>query len=1169
MDAMQELLKVVEDFKRHIGGAAEDGKAEPLEAYLASEYLIFVQAFDVYSRHLEDTIRFKIETLVARREALTDPAVIADIDRQLTQLEAHQENPVDKVVQAGVRLMKRLDSEMAEFTNFMRENLPEQFHNKLDRTMRKPARDPQGVALRARGLRGVVMRGGPKTLKGLFGSKIKLRNQNQEALAAVQMDDGDEALKKLAAIPVKHALIRKWISWADETAKPLKAEEFFPEFVSPTEIGASEVSDRATTLVSQQSRQLGATDPEEVQEAKVARDETIVAVEQEATAKAQEALEKAGEPDEPPKKSEVVGIATAAALTAITDLSNPQNVPNTLKGLDDEQRAAALTDGKVLVAAAAGSGKTRTAVARISHLVLDRGVPPTKILAATFNKKAGKELSQRLVPTLGQDVVKQMEAAGKLGTLHSTFRRVIKEHGNFDEQMAISKAAFQGGGDKIGRWVNKVWGACYGPENIPKLSDMMRYKTQWAGNDISPEQALAEAENKEESQAALWYGWYENFKKANPGEWAPPCEGKQQEANQQEARERRQRRRRPTQWETFLNNVRTVQYKGRPKTVRVGDFDDMLSMARDILRRNPEARKQIQSGLDHVIVDEGQDQNTVQHEVIGYMTEHVASDGSDGRSLWVVGDESQSIYSFRGARPDQFVGLHENEEFTTRAIKTNYRCEPEIVGAANKLIENNEDRLPIAANANPARQAGNASIKVSTPEDEASAAISVIDRVKSLVDRPDGDEFNDHAVLTRTNAELNAYETACIIGNVPYQRKGGGGFLESPETKAVLGYVDLVMGSDHEKMQESFASVIDRPQRFFRGTDGPELVKGVFREYARRIGEDVGSISPMVALNDSTFVRMLSEALSKSSRAVGHGISKIEDLRDSLMDMQAHADEGGSVEDLFDDILDLKGRVPVVDEKTGRSQFKEVSLRESIQGFTRDNTSEDDEGGEGDADDSMVGLGNVSFLFLLTEPDPTDPADIAQSPKTPAGFKAKMARYEERAKSLRVPTEEERAAALKQGKVLPEAPTNFMSLNTVHATKGLEWKNVYVSMPGSKFPMPLFTKENEPPPPVEKEQKQLESERRLGYVAITRAEKNLTILCPKVVGGRPSGVSRFVEEAGLEVGENVNPPGEAGDAAAEVEKSTTRTASVEWYDEETEDDIVMTASEWSKDVCNG
>jgi len=1199
MDAQQqqELRAAVEDFTQHLA-AMEEGEAEPLEAYQASEYLIFVQAFDVYSRHLESTIQFKIQTLTERREALMsvvdngagelDYDQVADIDEQLVKLEQNRENPVDKVVQAGVRLMRRLDSEMAQFTDFMREHLPEQYHTKLDRAMRKPARSPQSMAVRARDLRGVVTRGGPKTLKGVFGNKIKLRNQVQEAFAAVQMDDGDAALKKLAAIPVKHALIRKWIDWADEVARPLRADEFFPEFVSPVEVGASEVTDQASTLVAQQARQLAAVDPEEIQEAKAARAETVAIVEQEATAKAQKALEASGEPDVPPKKSEVVGIATAAALTAVTDLSNPQNIPQTLKGLDDEQRAAALTDGKVLVAASAGSGKTRTAVARISHLVLDRGVAPTRILATTFNKKAGKELAERLKPTLGEDVVKRMDASGKLGTLHSTFLRVIKDFGNEDEQMAV-EAAFTGDGSKIGRWVNKVWGACYGKENVPPLSTMMLYKSLWAGNDISPQKAAEIAENEEEALAARWYEWYNQFKTSNGKNWEPPCEERQREAIEEEHQENVQKarqwgrrppsNRRTTQWEAFLASVRTVQYNNRSRLVPAGDFDDQLSIARDILRRNPAARKKIQSGLDHVIVDECQDMNTIQHEVIGYITEQVG-DGKDGRSLWMVGDDKQSIYGFRGARPDLFIALATNEEFTVRMIRTNYRCEPEIITAANKLIANNEDQIPMEANANPARQSGNASIRVELPVDEAAAAISVIDRVKAAVDRPDGDEFKNHAVLTRTNAELNSYETACIVRGVPYQRKGGKGFLESSEAKAVLGYVDLIMGSDYERMQESFGNVIDSPLRFFRGKEGPDIVKGVFREYARRKGEDVSAISPIKALRDGVFVEMLASRLAKSHNGIKPAMRKIEALRDELMEIQANADkEETTTKDLFGAILDIRSEVPTINEETGRSEWKSISLRENIEGDLRNSTDEDnvDKEAVGDVNASELGLGNVSFLYLLTEVDPTDPGDVAQNPNTPAGFAAKMLRYEDRAKSLRVPTEEERKAALKRGEVLPEGPSDFMSLNTVHSTKGLEWKNVYVPMPDSKFPMPLFTKPDEPPPPPEKEQKQLEDERRLGYVAITRAEKNLTIICPKRLNNKPSGISRFVLEAGLAPGENVNPAGVAGEAAAAVDGVTSKTAadaSIWWgadpsEDDMTEEDLVEASIRWNEGVDNG
>lgn len=1219
----QDLMTAVEEFRRlafrqPVVADIEEGDAEPMEAFQASEYLVFVQALDVYSRHLEKTIEFKIVTLTNRRDTLMsamdsvltgggaelDTAQIEVIDGQLTQLEASRENPVDEVVQAGVRLLRRLDAELSNFTSYMETHLPSELHPKLSRAVRRPARSAEGAAFRARSLRGVLTRGGPATLKGVFGKQIKLRKQVQEALSAVQMEDGDAALQLLAKIPIRHPKIRAWIDWADRAAKPLNEEEFFPVLMAPetpsvappppvapvpapppVQVGAAQVSTNAETLMAQQARELGSSDPNEVKEAKAAQTEVLAAVQQEATEEAAKALAEAGAPDEPPKRSEVVGIATAAAMATVTDPSNPQNVPATLKMLDDEQRMAALTDGKVLVAASAGSGKTRTAIARISHLVLDRGVEPLRILATTFNAKAGDELAERLIPILGEDTVKRMKSEGRLGTLHSVFRRVIQSYGNFNEQISMREPAFKDGGDSIGRAVNRVWKACYGEDKAPKLQDMMLRKSQWAGNDISPAQAMKGARSRQEQIAAMWYDWYENFKKASPRSWAPPCEEKQKNAN-----------RGPTQWERFLNKDRTVMVKGRPQVVPAGDFDDMLSTARNILRRSPEARRAVQGALDHIIVDECQDLNSIQHEVISYITEHVSSDGSDGRSLWMVGDDKQSIYSFRGAKPEKFIALNKDETYKTQMIRTNYRCEPEIVDSANQLIANNEDQIPMEANANPARKKGNGSILVERPLDEAQAAIAVADRVRSSVDRPDGDRYSDHAVLTRTNAELNAYETACIVRGIPYQRKGRGGFLSAPETQAVLGYVDLVEGTDFEAQQKSLAKVIDYPARFFQGKEGPKIIERVFADYARHIGEDRKSISPMRALNDPVFLNMASQRLAKKNPERAR--QNLETLRDDILEMQADAGaEGATIQGLFDSILSLSGRAMTINPETGRAEWKDISLRETLQAKLQD-ASSDEEDDSGNAVASIagedLGLGNISFLYKLAEVDPTDPEDAIHDPSTPAGFQAKMARYQARADALRVPTEGERRRAEREGKSLPEAPKDYMALNTVHSTKGLEWKNVYLPMPDTKFPLPVFGSRGEedfealakeyglPPlePPsgefINEADKKLQDERRLGYVAITRAEKNLMIICPTMVDGKPANPSPFIQEAGLVMGENVTPTGTEAETAVEVNE-VTKTASWgsfgddEDYDEDSEgpSDPIEASIWWGEGVNHG
>ena len=238
----------------------------------------------------------------------------------------------------------------------------------------------------------------------------------------------------------------------------------------------------------------------------------------------------------------------------------------------------------------------------------------------------------------------------------------------------------------------------------------------------------------------------------------------------------------------------------------------------------------------------------------------------------------------------------------------------------------------------------------------------------------------------------------------------------------------------------------------------------------------------------------------------------------------------------------MTGTVAVTDPSTGRAQFVEQTFRDSLKADLRDSVDEDAD----EEEDDTGGLGNISFLYVLAKKDPTDPGDLLSDPNTPTGFKAKMERYGLRARELRVDTskwDKEQAALPPEQRKAP--PGVFIS--TVHSVKGAQWKNCYVSMPKGKFPFEPPVKPGQPPPDPEVRAEERESERRLGYVALTRAAMNLTVICPDVVGGKPAGISSFVGEAGLKEGENVPKPGATPAIAEspEVQGDLAKTAEYE------------------------
>jgi len=732
--------------------------------------------------------------------------------------------------------------------------------------------------------------------------------------------------------------------------------------------------------------------------------------------------------------------------------------------------------------------------------------------------------------------------------MHKMFGSFVRKYGTDRERAALGDYKKVEG--ETTRAVQGIWKDCYPDEPAPSAKSMKLAKTQWAGNNVSPRDALASAETPEEVQAARWYEMYEGLKGSldqvdSEGEvidaWKPPCEEGAQKAVDEVNLTKLER------WRSMGSNerykpktVKTVfeayKAKNRPGDKRIADFDDMLKMCHDVLERDPGARKAIQERFDHIMVDECQDLNEVQHGIIRMMSEHI-TDGADGKSLWMVGDDKQSIYAFRGARPDLFIELDGKEGWKTCVIRTNYRCAPEIVDAANKLIANNTDQIPMEANANPAKPTGVASIRVDMPPTEADAAIATIEEIKikarDLSDDELGDFLKENAVLLRTNKEIHAYETACIIRGIPYARKGNGSFLGSRESGAMLGYMDLIMGNadDPKDMQKALAKCINEPNRFYTGKQTEAKTDEAIRAYAKRTRTYIKDVDPSKLMDDPIFQQALAETFGGSSRWRSQkAMEKIQAMAETIREIRSIVDEPDfTTKDLFDEILGgFEGETDGTDADGVPTKVTQ-SLRASLEVNIRDSSAAGDEADEDDEDDAAK-LGNISFLYLLMEPDPTDPEDMVQSPQTPKGFKAKMGRLARRSEDLRYDLDwnpktgdpDDKMAKLSK-KDRKKPPAVF--LGTVHSVKGAEWPNAYVQMPAGIFPYePPPPKEGDPEPTeaeMKKRAEERETERRLAYVALTRAETNLRVICPKKVNGRDAGTSTFVHEAGLGQGENV------------------------------------------------
>jgi superfamily I DNA/RNA helicase len=425
--------------------------------------------------------------------------------------------------------------------------------------------------------------------------------------------------------------------------------------------------------------------------------------------------------------------------------------------------------------------------------------------------------------------------------------------------------------------------------------------------------------------------------------------------------------------------------------------------------------------------------------------------------------------------------------------------------------------MDLLALPNPARKYGEGSIILETPIDDATAAIQTVHRIKDGLNT--GKNFHDYAILTRTNKELHVFETACIVNNIPYGRNNASSFLGSPETKAFVGYIELLLGDDNVKKQLAFRDVLNSPLRFFCTQDVLEKsIDETFTKFARKNNISIEGVDPMELLSDSYSCEFLVSSINNhvSGFKVKKDKERLDDLTDHLFMIQNFLkDPNFYTKDLFAEILQLKGVCTEV--INGKTIYEDKSFSDILVIQIKKAPGEDD------LDDDCSGeelLGNLQFLFELAKPNPVDEEDAKDSPLTPMGFYNKIERYQLKTKELRIDLKE----YTKIQNSLPEderSPLPGVYLGTIHSTKGSEWLDVSLQIPKHTFPYESFPRPGEPEKTPQEILSDLESERRLCYVGMTRARNSLTVICPYILNGKDAGISIFVEEAGLIVGENV------------------------------------------------
>lgn len=620
-----------------------------------------------------------------------------------------------------------------------------------------------------------------------------------------------------------------------------------------------------------------------------------------------------------------------------------------LENLNKQQaEAVRTTKGSLLILAGAGSGKTKVLTTRIAYMV-QNGISPKNILAVTFTNKAAKEMKERIGKIIGEDTVKYMW----VGTFHGICGRILRE--NIDKyNTSTGKTLDKNFTIYDDSDTNQIITRAVKALNL----DEKMYPTKMVKAVIS------NAKNKMQD-ATTFSTFARDFKS-------------QRIASVYE------------EYERVLNNNNAI------------DFDDMLMLTVKLLEQNEDVRKHYYDRFQHILVDEYQDTNIAQYNLVNLLYTNKQKEVPEDRSLCVVGDVDQSIYSWRGA--DFTIILNFQRDYPkSKLIKLeqNYRSTEYILNAANAVIENNEERVDKVLYSN---KGEGEKITYYVADDEADEANYIVNTIK----REACGNYNQFAILYRTNNQSRALEEACMASGLPYRIYGGTKFYDRAEVKTVLAYLKLINNTDDS---QSFRRVINVPRRGI----GDTTVKNL-SDFANE--RDISLFEAIKICEES-------EIASKTQ-------SKLKDFANLILKFQQAQNS-----------YSLKEFVTLVIEKSGY-------LAELQSKVVSDPDVQDDI-------NNLQELVNVAEEFVPEEPDNQLGEFLQQV-----------------------------ALVSDLDSMVDDA--NNITMMTLHSAKGLEFPSVFISgMDEGIFPSQKSIQ-------VKSE---LEEERRLMYVGITRAQEKLYLTSAK------------------------------------------------------------------------
>jgi len=423
-----------------------------------------------------------------------------------------------------------------------------------------------------------------------------------------------------------------------------------------------------------------------------------------------------------------------------------------LSGLNESQLKAVLSiDGVYQICSVAGSGKTRVLTHRIAHMIKDKDINPESILVATFTKKAAEEMTERL----GQLILKKYIKEMSMGTFHSIGLSIlIKEYKNLNHRMHNFEVI---NGASV-KWLLK------------EILDDFKIQT----NDSYNENLFAAEINKLKLELVSPDQYWVKFMLGGI-----------------------------TEHEKNIYYVYN-EYEKRKTKQRKIDFNDMLYQTYHLFLQHPDILEKYQNKIKYILVDEAQDNNKAQYELIKMLAEK-------HRNIFLVGDDDQSIYGFRGAKPYEFISFKEEyPELVMINMQENYRSQPLILEVANNLIKNNKVRIEKELKA---FRTGTNEPEYLMADDEDIEAEEVAKRI--IAANNDGISFNDMVIIYRMNSQARALEDSLVQNSIPYIIFNGISFYERAEVKDIIAYLKLAANTTDD---ESLKRIVNVPSRYLGKT---------------------------------------------------------------------------------------------------------------------------------------------------------------------------------------------------------------------------------------------------------------------------------------------------------------------------------------------------------------